>query len=70
MIKVIARDDKGLGDTIARFTDKTGIAYAVKMASQVLGAKDCGCADRQKKLNELIPYGSKEQDSVILREES
>jgi len=44
--------DKGLGDTVARFTKSTGIQKLVKSMSE-----DCGCDARQEKLNKLIPYG-------------
>jgi hypothetical protein len=43
---------KGLGDTIANFTHATGIDKAVKF---ILG-DDCGCKERQAKLNTLFPY--------------
>ena len=42
--KDLLKNDKGLGDTIARATDYVGI-------------KKCGgCAKRQKKLNKLVKY--------------
>ena len=68
MIQIIKKQ-KGLGDTIAFLTERTGIAYAVSMASEALGV-DCGCAERQEKLNKLIPYGSKGKDGTVLRIES
>ena len=43
---------KGLGDTIAKVTKATGIERVVKA---VVG-DDCGCAERQEKLNKLFPY--------------
>ncbi len=43
---------KGLGDTIERVFEKTGIA---KVAKWVLG-EDCGCTQRKEKLNKLFPY--------------
>jgi hypothetical protein len=46
---------KGLGDTIEKITKATGIKKVVKKISEVTG-KDCGCAKRQDKLNELFPY--------------
>ena len=64
MIQVIKKQ-KGFGDTVAFLTEKTGIAYAFAMASNALGV-DCGCKERQEKLNKLIPYGSKREDSTIL----
>ena len=44
--------DKGLGDTVDRFTTATGIKSVVK---KTIGRK-CGCEKRRKKLNELFPY--------------
>ena len=43
---------KGLGDTIAKVTKATGIDKVVK----AVGGDDCGCAERQEKLNKLFPY--------------
>ena len=42
---------KGLGDKIKTFTDKTGLSKAVKL----LFGDDCGCVERQEKLNKLFP---------------
>ena len=46
---------KGLGDTIEKITKATGIKKVVEKISEATG-KDCGCAKRQYKLNELFPY--------------
>tara|TARA_R110000824_G_scaffold190742_2_gene372279 strand:+ start:528 stop:977 length:450 start_codon:yes stop_codon:yes gene_type:complete len=43
--------DKGLGDTIERFTKATGIK---KIVDKIPG--DCGCNKRKDKLNNLLPY--------------
>jgi hypothetical protein len=43
---------KGLGDTIEKITEATGIKAAVKF---LLG-EDCGCDERKEKLNKLFPY--------------
>lgn len=42
---------KGLGDKVANFTKATGID---KVAKAVLG-DNCGCEERQKKLNAMFP---------------
>ena len=39
---------KGLGDTIAIFTKATGL--------NKLAPIDCGCKQRQQKLNKIFPY--------------
>jgi hypothetical protein len=51
----IPKKSRGLGDTIAKITKATGIKKAVKT---VFGAfnKDCGCSERQAKLNRMFPY--------------
>ena len=46
------RRSKGLGDTIAKITEATGIAKVVEWVA----GEDCGCDERRKKLNELFPY--------------
>jgi hypothetical protein len=46
---------RGLGDTIAKVTHATGIAQAVDFVSQLVGLP-CGCAERQQRLNEVVPY--------------
>ena len=43
---------QGLGDTIEKVTEATGIKKAVKW---VMG-EDCGCDDRKEKLNKLFRY--------------
>jgi len=63
MIQVIKKH-KGLGDTVEFMLEKTGIAYAVKMAAQAVGIDDCGCEKRKEYLNEKVPYDRK--DSEVL----
>jgi len=48
-------EDKGLGDTIARFTKATGIK---KMADMIPGG--CSCKNRQNILNDYFPYKNKQ----------
>ena len=43
---------EGLGDSIEKITEATGIKKAVEF----LSGGDCGCEERKKLLNELIPY--------------
>jgi hypothetical protein len=43
---------KGLGDTIAKITEATGIDKAVKF----IAGEDCGCDKRKEKLNAIFPY--------------
>ena len=46
---------KGLGDTIEKFTEKTGIKKVVEKVSEVTGI-DCGCDERKSLLNKMFPY--------------
>lgn len=51
---------KGLGDTIAKFTEATGLDKAAEAIAKAFGQEDCGCKRRQEKLNEILPYKNKE----------
>jgi len=61
---------EGLGDLVAKVTEATGIKTVV----EAVAGKDCGCAQRQQKLNEMFPFGSpKDQyniDKINERENS
>tara|TARA_Y100000593_G_C4229422_1_gene296170 strand:+ start:457 stop:603 length:147 start_codon:yes stop_codon:yes gene_type:complete len=43
---------KGLGDTIEKITEATGIK---KVVEKIVG-DDCGCNKRKEKLNKIFPY--------------
>jgi hypothetical protein len=45
-------ESKGLGDTIAKITNATGID---KLVHKVVG-KECGCNKRREVLNVKFPY--------------
>lgn len=47
----------GLGDTIAKLTKTTGLDKLAEAYTSITG-KDCGCAKRQARLNELVPYST------------
>ena len=49
--EILAAESKGLGDTVEKVLEATGIS---KVAKWILG-EDCGCDERKAKLNEL--YG-------------
>jgi glycerol dehydrogenase-like iron-containing ADH family enzyme len=51
----ITYHSKGLGDTIAKITEVTGIKKVVDTIAEATGT-DCGCSARQEKLNEVFPY--------------
>ena len=50
--EILAAESKGLGDTVEKVLEVTGIS---KVAKWLLG-EDCGCDERKAKLNELFPY--------------
>ena len=47
--------DKGLGDSIHRFTKATGIKSVVDRVSEGLNIP-CGCEARREALNRMVPY--------------
>ena len=51
-------ESKGLGDTIAKFTEATGIDKLVEKTADLLGIEDCGCTRRQEMLNNWVPYNT------------
>lgn len=52
------KQSKGLGDTIEKITEATGIKAVVEKFSEITGI-DCGCEERKEKLNNLISYRKK-----------
>jgi len=50
------KGSEGLGDTIAKVTEATGIKKAVKF----LAGEDCGCDERQERLNRIFKYNKPE----------
>lgn len=52
MAKRVIKKSEGLGDTVAKITEATGIDKLVKF----IAGDDCNCEERKKKLNELFPY--------------
>jgi hypothetical protein len=49
------KQSRGLGDTVRKITDATGISRAVKAVEKWTG-RPCGCKGRQEKLNKAVPY--------------
>lgn len=52
MAKRVIKKSEGLGDTVSKITQATGIDKLVKF----IAGEDCGCEERKAKLNELFPY--------------
>ncbi len=48
----VKHESKGLGDTIEKITEATGIKRLVKF----IAGEDCKCEERKLKLNRLFPY--------------
>lgn len=48
----------GLGDAVAIATKITGVKTAVKIITKAVGIEDCGCDERQEKLNNWNPFGN------------
>tara|TARA_B100000424_G_C22884746_1_gene470762 strand:+ start:1017 stop:1217 length:201 start_codon:yes stop_codon:yes gene_type:complete len=53
---------KGLGDTIKKITSATKIDKLAKKIANAVGKDDCGCDERQQKLNEMFPYKNEEEN--------
>jgi len=50
---------KGLGDTVQKITNATGISALTNMLQKNGVIKDCGCDKRKKMLNKKFPYKNK-----------
>jgi uncharacterized protein YidB (DUF937 family) len=50
--KEMAKESKGLGDSIEKITRATGIKNLVEKITN----GDCGCNKRKEKLNKKFPY--------------
>ena len=53
------KKSEGLGDTVEKLTEITGIKKMVEKVSQKTG-KDCGCKKRKEALNRMFPYKNKD----------
>ena len=47
------KKSKGLGDTVEKLTEATGIKKVVEAITD-----DCGCQERKEKLNKMFPYAT------------
>lgn len=59
MKKQTKKKSKGLGDTVAKITEATGLDKLAKKLSKLAGKEDCGCERRREKLNDIFPYDNK-----------
>ena len=51
-----SKKSRGLGDSIEKFTRKSGLKTVMGLAGFGEGGKDCGCNKRKDRLNKLFPY--------------
>ena len=56
---------RGLGDTIHKFTTKTGIKSVVDRVSNGLNIP-CGCEARRNALNKIVPYKPHRSNEIII----
>ncbi len=49
------KQSKGLGDTVEKITKATGIKKVVDKVTEITKT-NCGCDEKQEKLNKLFPY--------------
>jgi 1,6-anhydro-N-acetylmuramate kinase len=54
-----SQPSKGLGDTIEKIAEATGIKTLVDTVAKAVN-KDCGCAKRKAILNEVFPYNQRQ----------
>ena len=53
--RIADKSSRGLGDSIEKFTTKTGIKKVVDTVAKATGS-DCGCNKRRDTLNRVFPY--------------
>jgi hypothetical protein len=58
---------RGLGDTVERVLDATGIGPVAKKVITRITGKPCGCDRRRDQLNRLVPY--RKRQMVLVHEE-
>jgi hypothetical protein len=51
-----SNQSKGLGDSIEKITQLTGIKSLAQIGAKIIGKKDCGCNKRKEALNKIFPY--------------
>ena len=52
----VKKQSIGLGDTVEKITNATGLNAFTNMLQNKGIIKDCGCNERKKKLNKMFPY--------------
>ena len=58
----MSKKSKGLGDTIKKFTSATKIDKLAKKIAKAVGKDDCGCDERQEKLNKMFPNKTEQRE--------
>jgi hypothetical protein len=54
------KQSEGLGDTVEKITEATGVKKAVETVLKKFGYDDCGCDARKKKLNKMFRFNKPE----------
>lgn len=60
--KALGTKSKGLGDTIAKFTELLMLDKLAQKLAEAAGNENCGCERRREKLNEIFPYKNKDKE--------
>jgi hypothetical protein len=47
---------RGLGDDIKKITAATRLDKLAERIAKLTSSEDCGCDERQEKLNKIFPY--------------
>ena len=55
---------KGVGDTIAKITNATGLDKVADAVAKMAGKDDCGCGRRREVLNEVFPYTTDNSEDI------
>ena len=61
---------RGLGDTVERVLDATGIGPVAKTVITTVTGKPCGCDKRRDLLNKLVPYTREQQMALAHKDET
>lgn len=64
----ISNKSKGLGDSIDKFTSKTGIKTVAEAVSKLIGLEGCGCEERKEYLNQLFPYETTGRSFKVIKD--
>jgi hypothetical protein len=61
---------RGLGDTVARVLNATGVGPVAKTVITAVTGQPCGCEKRRNLLNKLVPYSKEQQMALAHKDET